>query len=399
LLRTLVVARRPIITVGLALACGCAAGDVGPDSSVAGGFDASVSPEPPGCPVACPSGGLQVFTLPCASAQLTSVMLTGACEAGDTSVSQVLSGGEIAIASPGPGDCHVQLTFATGFVYSADVIFAPIEQGGPSGCPPCSYVGPAQGPIQVPGAACLDGSVADGQTPASAADASVDGAVACNADNQCGGGGARCIDGACTPEAALCSDATQCGSGESCVDGVCTPKCATDQPCPIGLGCDLSLGVCSLNESVCASTADCQGGTVCVEQFCVAPCDLAEGPLCPDQELCVNGGCLPDQAASFACTNDGYTGLAANACSSGSICLHHDCYVECEIDGGAPCAAPACGIDGGAPCATPSVCKALTTQQGTFTVCGPASALGSQCDPAVGATCDAGADCVDGYCR
>lgn len=233
-----------------------------------------------------------------------------------------------------------------------------------------------------------------------ASDAAADGGDAspaattpCNADGQCGGGGARCIDGLCTAQSGLCSDGTQCTSGEACVNGVCTPYCAAANPCPIGFGCDLNRGVCSLNASVCASSANCQGGTVCVEGYCVAPCTTGDGGTsCPNGEICVNGGCIPNQAATFTCKNDGYTGAVANTCDPQSICLRGDCYVECNLDG---------GVDGGAACSDPStVCKQVTTAQGTFAVCGPAADLGSECDPASGTYCTtAGSLCIDGYCK
>jgi hypothetical protein len=233
-----------------------------------------------------------------------------------------------------------------------------------------------------------DGGGEAGTSGDASGDASPQATPPCNADGQCGGGGARCINGQCTPQSGLCSDGTQCSSGESCVDGICTPQCAANNPCPIGYGCDLTRGVCSLNSTVCAVNSDCQGGTVCVEGYCVAPCVSGDaGPACPNAELCVNGGCIPNQAATFTCKNDGYTGAVANTCDTQSICLHDDCYVECNLDGGA-CADPS------------SVCKQVTIAQGTFAVCGPATELGSECDPAAGIFCPvAGTLCINGYCE
>lgn len=245
--------------------------------------------------------------------------------------------------------------------------------------------------------AAAPADAAGSDATASDADASLPAPTPCNADGQCGGGGARCINGECTPQSGLCSDGTQCSSGEACVNGVCTPHCAASNPCPIGFGCDLNRGVCSLNATVCATSADCQGGTVCVESYCVAPCAAADaGTQCPSGELCVNGGCIPNQAASFTCKNDGTTGQAATTCDSQSICLHDDCYVQCSLDGGVDG-----GSDGGGgACSDPTtVCKQVTTAQGTFAVCGPSSELGSQCDPAVGTYCPAGSLCIDGYCE
>jgi hypothetical protein len=101
----------------------------------------------------------------------------------------------------------------------------------------------------------------------------------------------------------------------------------------------------------------------------------------------VNGGCIPDQAASFACTNDGQSGLLANRCDGQGICLHHDCYTPC-VSG-----------DGGSGCSDPSlVCKQVTIETGTYAVCATPTSLGSDCDPALGKACPSGRVCVDGSC-
>jgi hypothetical protein len=209
----------------------------------------------------------------------------------------------------------------------------------------------------------------------------------CNADGDCALG-SRCIDGQCAVPGNLCSDASQCVvAGESCVDGICLPACSASAPCPTGYACNLNLGVCDVNPAPCVGSgvSSCQGGTVCVESHCVPPCGSgSSAPACPAGQACINGGCIPDQAARFACKNDGKSGLLANDCSESSICLHHDCY-------------PACGDDGGG-CGA-SVCKQVTVSAGTYAVCATPSTLGSDCDPAAGASCTGGKVCVDGYCK
>ena len=213
----------------------------------------------------------------------------------------------------------------------------------------------------------------------------------CNASDECGGNGAKCIDGRCTPQNHLCSDGTQCvAATDSCVDGVCEPHCSAGAPCPAGYECDFGRGVCNVNPAPCqgSGSSTCQGGSTCVENRCVAPCAQGDaGVSCPSGLICVNGGCIPDEAATFDCKNDGQGGTLATTCAATEICLHHDCYSACDPDAGS------------AACADPgAVCKQVTIGAGTYLVCGAPTNLGSDCDPATGKYC-ASAACIDGYCQ
>jgi hypothetical protein len=239
-----------------------------------------------------------------------------------------------------------------------------------------------------------DGTVVDAQTTDAAGDAGDASpmVVSCNDDSTCTGG--RCIDGQCVATSRLCSDSTQCagnahGEDEKCVNGVCTTTCSAANPCAIGYGCDLTRGLCIQNPTACVFQTDCTGGTLCVEGHCTAPCEIADGgdaaTSCPANEVCVNGGCIPDQRATFTCVNNGYTGPAANQCDANQVCLHGDCYASCSVDGGG--------------CAAGETCTEVTILQGTFAVCGNGTNLGSQCDPETGVLCPPGGVCVDGYCK
>ena len=242
------------------------------------------------------------------------------------------------------------------------------------------------------------GTGPDGGTPDAAMEAGIY-TGPCNDDATCGGQGAKCIDGQCTPQLQLCSDGSQCvATGSACVDGVCEVRCSTSSPCPTGYQCDLTRNVCNVNQAACSGSggSTCQGGTTCVEGHCVPPCaiagDAGDGSAaCPAGQSCVNGGCIPDQQATFACVNDGQSGQLATTCPADAICVHHDCYTACAADGGSP----SCSVSGPS---TGSVCKAVTIETGTYSVCGNATTLGSDCDPSEGLYCSGGKVCVDGYC-
>jgi hypothetical protein len=209
----------------------------------------------------------------------------------------------------------------------------------------------------------------------------------CTSDTECSAvaSGAKCLDGACISPADQCFDSTQCPYSEQCVQGVCTPSCSSTIACPTGYSCDETKGVCTGNPSPCDSTTNCGTGLTCVDQHCVPLC--GGGNTCPTGEVCVDQGCIPDQKPVFVCTTEG----VQDNCASGSICLHHSCYIACSADAG----------DGGG-CQSAdqfNVCKQVTTSTGTYSVCGSSTNLGSDCDPTQGKNCTSPAICIDGYCR
>jgi hypothetical protein len=64
------------------------------------------------------------FDTRCSPNDLTSVVATGPCAIPDAGVSwYVGKEGTVSVLSPSPGVCHIELIFATGFTYSADVTF------------------------------------------------------------------------------------------------------------------------------------------------------------------------------------------------------------------------------------------------------------------------------------
>jgi hypothetical protein len=214
----------------------------------------------------------------------------------------------------------------------------------------------------------------------------------CFADTECtadGGSGAKCLAGQtsngtseiqCTTASNQCADQTQCTTGK-CVQGVCTPSCSSSNPCPTGFGCDTN-GECTINTNPCNTPGgSCGGSGICIEQHCVSTCST--NSQCKNSEICVNGGCMPDQQPVFTCTTEGQQA----ECATGSICLRHNCYIRCDVNPNA--------------CTTPQfmVCKSVTLQSGTYQVCGSSTNLGSDCDPTIGKNCPNMGVCIDGYCH
>src|ERR1039458_9169949 len=70
-----------------------------------------------------------IFQMSCGPTDLANVVVSGPCSIGDASISNLAASPWLAISSPSPGVCHVTLTFATGFTYSADVTFIAQNDG------------------------------------------------------------------------------------------------------------------------------------------------------------------------------------------------------------------------------------------------------------------------------
>jgi hypothetical protein len=114
----------------------------------------------PICPAVCIEAAYATFNLSCSPNDLVSVVATGPCAMPDASLSYYTGTASqwfVAVGSTVPGDCHVELAFAPGFVYAADVSFSWQSPDDPScGCP--SYIGPNAGSFQVdnPRWTCVD---------------------------------------------------------------------------------------------------------------------------------------------------------------------------------------------------------------------------------------------------
>ncbi len=207
----------------------------------------------------------------------------------------------------------------------------------------------------------------------------------CFADTDCAssGLGSKCLNATCVTPPNQCADETQCAANEQCVQGACTPSCSGTVACPTGYSCDLNVGVCTGNPNACSVPAGvCGSNGICIEGHCDTKC----GPnnSCGNGLVCVNGGCMPNEKPNFLCNVEG----TQDACASGSICIRHDCYISCQTNANA--------------CATAdqfNLCKTVTTQSGSYQVCGSSTNLGSDCDPTIGKNCPSNGVCIDGYCH
>jgi hypothetical protein len=124
-----------------------------------GGIDAKRPGDDDGsdCPLLCSENTRAVLDLSGGTADLVSVMLTGACATSDADPSNYTNGSvaNVYISSPNAGVCHIELVFATGCTYAASVTFTS-QTDDPACCP--SYLVPMPPTFMVnnPGATCVD---------------------------------------------------------------------------------------------------------------------------------------------------------------------------------------------------------------------------------------------------
>jgi hypothetical protein len=190
-----------------------------------------VTTETPCCGL-CPASEPAVFELSCGSTDLTSVVATGPCATPYARASSYVGDGMVMVASQSAGACHVVLTFATGFTYSADVTFTS-KPGGVCGGPQCKCPDPAlstSGPIPVnnPSNTCVDAGLEgarDAGEDAATCPSSAFDSVACATPGRC----TTCRSNArvdCTCGETDASVAEGGGLQWQCVDTLveCTPR-------------------------------------------------------------------------------------------------------------------------------------------------------------------------------
>lgn len=115
------------------------------------------------CPGVCRGSPNVVLDLSCGGTDLTSVILSGACNNGDASAPDIYLGGPqqqyVVLPSDDVGDCHVELVFANGFRFTTEVHFTMQTDNSDPQCP-CGYVQADQQTIAVnnPSSTCVDAS-------------------------------------------------------------------------------------------------------------------------------------------------------------------------------------------------------------------------------------------------
>jgi hypothetical protein len=263
----------------------------------------------------------------------------------------------------------------------------PVYCGNPNDCAP--------GSTCAPDGTCKSGDCAAngcifGYTCQSDGTCKSNTANSCDKDTDCTSTGDLCIagtkgGGVCTAPADQCFDQSQCDAGDKCVAGKCIKSCTADTDCRDGYLCDTTLGICSKPAQTCTITNDCGGpDKVCVGGTCVP---RSTGGTCPTPgDVWSENGCIPNQAATFTCVMDGIQ----DACATGSICLHHSCWISCDAPNQTVCD----------NLVSINQCKPVDSTSGTHNVCGSSANLGSECGAGAGnKTCSGGKICIDGFCK
>jgi hypothetical protein len=271
------------------------------------------------CCGTCPANEPAAFQLSCSVDDLRSVVASGPCMMGDASLPNVfgrLNGwesgnGRVFVDVDGPGACHIELTFATGFSYSTDVTFA-LQSGGMCGACACGdYHAPTTGPFTVnnPSSTCValpDAGADEGGVNEGGADSGDAGNADAPGEVDAESGAVPC----CTPKTCADYPAGTCGPQS---DG-CGGLLADCNPCVPPAYCGGG------GPNVCGGILPPDGGPpACVPLTCPKSCGLQCGPQgdgCGSFIECSgNYATYPNNPATFFC--DGGSGGADAGTSDG----------------------------------------------------------------------------------
>lgn len=196
-----------------------------------------------------------------------------------------------------------------------------------------------------------------------------------------------------THEGAACGTGDACVIGEVCVNGACgggvALNCADDNPCTDD-SCDALAGCLhESNDAACFDGSLCTVSDQCVDGLCVP----GQAASCDDKNPCTDDSCNPavgcvHQANDEACSD-------GNACTTGDHCNGGVCQYAgiLDCDDGNLCTTDGCSLVDGcvnafnsAPCDDGSLCT-------TGDVCQQ-----GQCISAGTLACDDGNPCTDDLC-
>jgi hypothetical protein len=242
--------------------------------------------------------------------------------------------------------------------------------------------------------------------------------------------GAQQLDQPCDPNDFECAPGLACTATDvSGLGGICAPEpaagalCLTDAACAPSFVCDWSSGTCVAGAAYGApcSYADpsnpvqgteksrCQVGLVCdavtfkcTDPNCAGGGSCVSDAQCPVGMSCLNSSCGVPAQLGQACTDPGgpcVGGFCSNDTCTSGVCVAGDCYegpgigaacmfdTDCQPAAGLVCSAGACNLTPGtvAPCtAANQTCDATSycslSSDGSTGACVPKLPAGSLCE-------------------
>ena len=224
----------------------------------------------------------------------------------------------------------------------------------------------------------------------------------CTKDNECPAR-YKCLSGFCRSS---CEADSDCPRQHRCVSASCQPgiSCTQNGDCTKGQICKGQICVTPGNKQ-CAKDGDCGSGQKCINQ----QCQLADAcnNRCKDDQVCLNGTCLPR-----VCSSD-------QQCGQGFVCRNSVCRTQednCGGQGRCPsgkeCVAGRCLTLLGYPCRGDEECSSrLCAKAGEDSLCSQ-SCLSSDTKscpsnffctelPNIGSGCwpSTKSECKDGLCK
>ena len=207
-----------------------------------------------------------------------------------------------------------------------------------------------------------------------------------------------CPDGCCIGETKY--SLKECADNFVCIDGTCKDPTAQFEKgdCPYA---------CCLSSDSFYSSKDCATGLQCSSNQCITPlkdcttsCCQADDPVfkakaCSTGFTCKDNNCVSNnvlQACTFECCSANDKNYLRKDCSIGKYCVAHKCVRSSSGSGGGG-STPYCGDNS---------CNAGETYSTCLTDCPLKECNAECCSSSLGFVqkdCDAGKECVEGFCN